>query len=91
MDSAVFDNRALYRKEFTIKDSVDRMPCVFNEIDRSMEKITRGSYIRLVGSYDLDTLQFICYSVRQASKSEIFSNSQFMNLTNDYIQKKYFQ
>ena len=91
LDSAVFMNTSSYRKEFTIKDSMDRMPCVFNEIDRKMEKITRGTYVRLVGNYDLDTAQFVCYSVRQASKSEIFTNAQFINLTNDHIQKKYLQ
>jgi hypothetical protein len=46
LDSVISENERTSSKEFTIRDTYERMRCIFYEIDRPMEKLTRGSWIR---------------------------------------------
>lgn len=76
-------------KEFVIRDEWNRMSCVYYEIDRCLEKLLRGDYLRLVGSYNLKTEVFTCVSVRKASNKDIFSRKANIDATNVFIKAKY--
>ena len=89
LDSAIFHNCESMSKEFVARDEWNRMSCVYHEIDRCLEKLIRGDYIRLVGSFNPATDIFTCFSARKASNKEIFSRKSNIDATNAFIKAKY--
>ncbi len=90
LDSSISVSGHKNSKEFTVKDSFDRMHCVFIQVDQCLKKFVRGSYLRLTGLYNSDLNFFNCYSVRQATQHEIFTHEQNVSVSNAFIKKTFF-
>lgn len=89
LDSSISESGAKYSKEFTVRDNFDRMHCIYFEMDQTLKKLIRGSFIRLSGLYNAGNSLFTCYSVRQATEHETFSHEQYVNVSNSYIKNTY--
>ncbi|XP_033748542.1 spermatogenesis-associated protein 22-like isoform X2 [Pecten maximus] len=70
VDSAMMQDPSATGKEFLIKDEEDSMACIFYEIDRQLQRLTRGHWHRCVGSMDGRSGKLKCVSVRPASMEE---------------------
>jgi len=89
LDSTVSLIEAENKCVFTIKDNDDRMKCTFVEMDRKIDKIPRGSFIRCVGKYSLDKSEFTCFSVRVATQNELLNSGHYVSQSSSYIKLKF--
>ncbi|XP_052799337.1 spermatogenesis-associated protein 22-like [Mya arenaria] len=70
LDSAIARGKGNCR-EFLVRDEKKAaLKCVFYEIDRQINKITRGQWIRLVGTFDIEGELFRTLSVRPRVEGE---------------------
>ncbi|KAK3596307.1 hypothetical protein CHS0354_014792 [Potamilus streckersoni] len=70
VDSALVKDSSGMTKEFLLRDEQDSMQCIFYEIDRSIPRLTRGQWHRLLGNFNERCQKFHCVSVRATDQEE---------------------
>lgn len=92
MDSTVSTDSNSGSREFSIKDSTGRIHCIFYEIDRTLDRFVRDSWIRCIGKFNTKKKIFQCMKVRLVkNQSELFGFGFLVNQTNSFIRSKYFK
>lgn len=87
IDSAVIRDATGTHREFILRDEQHHLKCVFYEIDRELQKLTRGHWHRCVGTYDIKNGCFKCVSVRPASMEEKNHGQQLAVSTNELLKQ----
>ncbi|KAL3856452.1 hypothetical protein ACJMK2_011209 [Sinanodonta woodiana] len=70
VDSALVKDSSGMAKEFLLRDEQESMQCIFYEIDRSIPRLTRGHWHRLLGNFNERCQKFHCVSVRATDQEE---------------------
>ncbi|KAI0226286.1 hypothetical protein LSAT2_023081, partial [Lamellibrachia satsuma] len=70
LNSAVLTADKATAKEFMLKDDTGIIKCIFYQIDRDLNRMTRGQWYRCVGTLDTSTRKLRCVSVRPTSIEE---------------------